>query len=186
MARVEGSADAAYKPGEWNRLKVRVENEKILGYVNDVLVVESPDAEFREGQAGLASFRGTHAQFKGFEIGKNIPSVLPTPELTARVKKLADGLDLEAPPDPTKPSLPSFPMRTTASVRCVDEADRREREAKQLRRLAETLQLTRVEQQLNSLFAEKDEMKIDLLRAALLIARIDNDDLDVDCLHPRD
>jgi regulator of sirC expression with transglutaminase-like and TPR domain len=60
------------------------------------------------------------------------------------------------------------------------EADRREREAKQLRRLAEALQLTRVEQQLALIFAVKDEMKIDLLRAALLIARVDNDDLDVD------
>ena len=170
---------AAYKPGEWNRLKVRVENEKILGYINDVLVVESTDAEFREGQAGLASFRGTHAQFKGFEIGKNIPSVLPTPELTARVRKLADGLDLEAPPDPK--TIAPFVSDADNGVRALRrEADRREREAKQLRRLAETLQLSRVEQQLHSLFAEKDEMKIDLLRAALLIARIDNDDLDVD------
>ncbi len=87
-------------------------------------------------------------EFKGFEIGKNIPSVLPTPELTARVKKLADGLDLKAPPDPK--TIAPFVSDADNGVRALRrEADRREREAKQLRRLAETLQLTRVEQQLN-------------------------------------
>ena len=170
---------AAYRPGEWNRLKIRVETNKILGYVNDVLVAESTDAEYQQGEAGLASFRGTHAEFKGFEIGKDVPSLLPSRELTARVERLAGRLDLDAPPDPK--SVASFLSDADAGVRALRrEADRREREAKQLRRLAEALQLTRVEQQLALIFAVKDEMKIDLLRAALLIARVDNDDLDVD------
>jgi serine protease Do len=170
---------SAYRPGEWNRLKIRVEKDKMLGYVNDVLVAESTDTEFQQGEAGLASFRGTHAEFKGFEIGKDVPSVLPSRELTARVEQLAGRLDLNAPPDPK--IVAPFLSDADAGVRALrHEADRREREAKQLRGLAEALKLTRVEQQLLSLFAPKDEMKVDLLRAALLIARIDNDDLDVD------
>ena len=32
---------SAYKPGDWNRLKIRIEKDKLIGYVNDVLVVES-------------------------------------------------------------------------------------------------------------------------------------------------
>jgi serine protease Do len=170
---------SAYRPGEWNRLKIRVEAGKILGYVNDVLAVESTDTQYQQGQAGLASFRGTHAEFKGFEVGKDVPSVLPSRELTERVKRLAGHLKLDAPPDPKV--VASFLSDADAGVRALrQEADRREREAKQLRRLAEVLQLTRVERELSSLFAKKDEKPIDLLRAALLVARIDNDDLDVD------
>lgn len=170
---------SAYRPGEWNRLKVRVEKEKILGYVNDVLVAEAADAEYRQGQAGLAGFRGTRAEFKGFEVGKDLPSLLPSREVTARAERLAGRLNLDAAPD-SKIVAPLL-SDADAGVRALrNVADRREREAKQLRRLAQVLQLTRVEQQLSTLFAEKDETKIDLMRAALLIARIDNDDLDVD------
>jgi regulator of sirC expression with transglutaminase-like and TPR domain len=170
---------SAYRPGEWNRLKIRVESGKILGYVNDVLAVESTDAQYQQGQAGLTSFRGTHAEFKGFEVGKDVPSVLPSRELTERVERLAGHLQLDAPPDPK--AVAPFLSDADAGVRALRrEADRREREAKQLRRLAEVLQLTRVEKELSSLFARKDEKTIDLLRAALLVARIDNDDLDVD------
>ena len=71
----------AYRPGEWNRLKVRVEKGKVLGYVNDVLVTESTDFEYQPGQAGLASFRGTRAEFKGFETGKTVSTLLPSPGL---------------------------------------------------------------------------------------------------------
>jgi regulator of sirC expression with transglutaminase-like and TPR domain len=170
---------AAYRPGEWNRLKIRVEKDKILGYVNDVLAVESTDAEYQQGRAGLASFRGTHAEFKGFEVGKDVPSVLPSRELTERVQRLAGRLQLDAPPDPK--TVASFLSDADAAVRALrQEADRREREAKHLRRLAEVVQLKRVEKELESLFARKDEKSIELLRAALLVARIDNDDLDVD------
>jgi serine protease Do len=170
---------SAYRPGEWNRLKIRVEKDKLLGYVNDVLVVESTDTQYRQGQAGLASFRGTHADFKGFEIGKNVPSVLPSRELTARVERLATSLTPDAPPDP-KAVVP-FLSDADAGVRALrKEADRREREAQLLRRLADTLKLTHIEQQIASLFNTKDDTKVDLLRAALLIARIDNDDLDVE------
>lgn len=170
---------SAYKPGEWNRLKVRIEKEKILGYVNDVLVVESNDAEFRLGQAGLASFRGTHAEFKGFDLGKDVPSVLPSPALTAQIEKIAGTLDLDAPPE-RQIVMPLLAAADTAVLALKKEADRRERQAKQLRRLASELRLAQVEKQLSDLFKPTDEMKIDLLRAALVISRLDNDDLDVE------
>ena len=44
---------AAYRPGEWNHLKVRVEKDKILGYVNDVQVVESTDEAYRQGKVAV-------------------------------------------------------------------------------------------------------------------------------------
>jgi serine protease Do len=170
---------AAYKPGEWNRLKVRIEKDKLLGYVNDVLVVESDDSTYRGGQAGLASFRGTHAEFKGFDLGKDVPSVLPSPALTAQIDRIAATVDPEAPPE-RQTVLPLLANADAGVLALKKEADRRERQAKQLRRLAGELRLAQVEQQLAALFKPTDEMKIDLLRAALLISRLDNDDLDVE------
>ena len=169
----------AYKPGEWNRLKIRIEKDKLRGYVNDVLVVESSDAEFREGQVGLASFRGTRAEFKGFDVGKAVPSVLPAPALTAQIDRIASTLDLESPPE-RKLALPFLESADEGVIALKKEADRRERQAKQLRRLAAEVRLAQVEQKLAALFKPADEMKIDLLRAALLVSRLDNDDLDVE------
>jgi serine protease Do len=170
---------SAYKPGEWNRLKIRIEKDKLLGYVNDVVVAESNDAEFRGGQVGLASFRGTHAEFKGFDVGKDIPSVLPSPALNAQIEHIAGTLELEAPPG-RKLAAALLANADSGVLALKKEADRRERQAKQLRRLAAELRLAQVEQQLSALFKPADEMKIDLLRAALLVSRLDNDDLDVE------
>jgi len=170
---------AAYKPGEWNRLKIRIEKDKLLGYVNDILVAESNDAEFRGGQVGLASFRGTHAEFKGFDVGKDVPSVLPSRALTAQIDRIAGTLDIDAPPD-RKFAVPLLAEADAGVLALKKEADRRERQAQQLRRLATELRLAQVEQKLSDLFKPADEMKIDLLRAALLISRLDNDDLDVE------
>ncbi len=170
---------AAYKPGEWNRLKIRIEKGKLLGYVNDVLVAESNDAEFRGGQVGLASFRGTQAEFKGFDVGKDVPSVLPSPAVTAQIDRIAETLDLESPPD-RKVARPLLENADEGVLALKKEADRRERQARQLRRLAAELRLAQVEQSLSALFKPADEMKIDLLRAALLVSRLDNDDLNVD------
>jgi serine protease Do len=170
---------AAYKPGEWNRLKMRIAKDKLLAYVNDVLVAESNDAEFRGGEVGLASFRGTHAEFKGFDVGKDVPSVLPSPALTTQIDRIAGTLDLESPPD-RKLAVPLLDKADEGVLAIKREADRRERQAKQLRRLAAELRLAQVEQKLSTLFKPVDEMKIDLLRAALLVSRLDNDDLDVE------
>jgi regulator of sirC expression with transglutaminase-like and TPR domain len=158
---------------------VRIEKDKLRGYVNDVLVAESDDAAFREGQVGLASFRGTHAEFKGFDLGKDVPSVLPAPALTAQIERIANALDLDAPAE-RKIVSPLLADADGGVLALKREADRRERQAKQLRRLAAELRLAQVEQQLSALFKPTDEMKIDLLRAALLISRLDNDDLDVE------
>ena len=170
---------SAYKPGDWNRLKIRIEKDKLIGYVNDMLVFEAADSTFRGGQAGLASFRGTHAEFKGFDVGKDLPSVLPAPALTAQIERIASTLDLDAPPDRrvVAPLLSDADGGVSALKR---EADRRERQARQLRRLAAEVRLAQVERQLSALFVPADEMKIDLLRAALVVSRLDNDDLDVE------
>jgi regulator of sirC expression with transglutaminase-like and TPR domain len=170
---------SAYRPGEWNRLKVRVEKETIRGYVNDVLVVEINDAEFREGQGGLANFRETHAEFKGFEIGAELPSVLPTPELMQRVERLTREVKADRAPD-AKVIGDLLPDADAGVRALLDTASRREREARQLRRVADSLRSRRTQRDLSALFDGKSDKDVDLLKAALIVARMDNDDLDVD------
>ena len=58
----------AYKPNDWNEIKVRVEKERIVCFVNGTQIIESTDDELRGGQIGLAKFRHTEAEFRGFRI----------------------------------------------------------------------------------------------------------------------
>ena len=49
-----------------------------------------------------------------------------------------------------------------------------------MRRAADSLRSRRTQKELTALFDHKAEKDIDLLRAALIVARMDNDDLDVE------
>ncbi len=169
----------AYRPGEWNRIRLHIEKEMIQGYVNDVLVVEMNDGEFRDGKVGLASFRDTHAEFKGFEVGAKLTSESPSPEVAQRVERMARDVNADRPPD-AKVVGDLLPDADAGVRALLDSADRREREAKQLRRAADSLRSRRTQRDLSALFDHKAEKEIDLLRAALIVARMDNDDLDVD------
>jgi serine protease Do len=170
---------AAYRPGEWNHLRLRVEQETIRGYVNDVLVLEATDAEFRQGKVGLASFRDTHAQFKGFEVGAHLPSALPVPEVVERAERVARGINADRTPDGK--AIAELLPDADAGVRALlDSANRREREAKQIRKAAASLRSRRTQRDLTALFDGKPEKEIDLLRAALIVAKLDNDNLDVE------
>src|SRR5205814_10572173 len=67
-----------YLPGEWNTLKVRVETDKIHCYVNNHLVMEESGDKPAGGTVGLAKFRTTRAEFKNFELAKQImPPTVP-------------------------------------------------------------------------------------------------------------
>ena len=169
----------AYRPGAWNRFKVRFEKGKTLGYVNDVLVVESTDDTYSDGQVGLSSFRRTHAEFKGFEIGKNLPTLIPSPEMVSRVDQIAAAMKTDQPPD--SKTIEPLVADSDSAVRALRQrADQREQEAKQLRRFAQAIRVRRAARQISALFEGKKENEIDLLRVLLLVAQIDNEDLDVD------
>ena len=131
-----------YRPGEWNAIKVRLEKDHIQCFVNDQLLIESTDAEYTSGKVGLAKFRDTVAQFKQFQVGKNLKATRSEAEA----------------------------LRERASAL--------ERQAADLRRQAQTAREKAVRDELGKLLA-LDEDKIDLAHAALLIAKLDNDELDV-------
>ncbi len=158
-----------YRPGEWNTLRVRLEKDRIRCFVNDQLVVESTDTGLTGGQVGLAKFRDTRAEFRAFLVGKELPTRGASAELLKKVSGPVEqltpgGLMLDAP----------------ASVAALRERARLlERQATQLRELAQTVHQQKVYADLAKA-TQGDDEKIDLLHAALLVAKLDHDDLDVE------
>ena len=165
-----------YRRGEWNHLRVRVEPDKILAYLNGHLVIESDDDVLKGGRVGLAKFRDTVAEFKGFQIGTNLAPPAATlttfpPELQRRLQ------DSSAPPDETL--LQQLGTHEAAGSLLNQRAAELEQQARQFRRLAATVHRQTVQTELLKTL-EQPESQIDLLRAALLVARLDNPDLELE------
>jgi regulator of sirC expression with transglutaminase-like and TPR domain len=176
----------AYRPGDWNELKIRIEKDKLLCYLNGQLVLESTDKTFTSGKVGLAKFRQTVAEFKRFTLAKEIPSSVADAAEIGRVTKQLDAL-------PAYDSLTDQdlqPLITSASASLVvlskrakdleDKAEELKQQAAQLQRLADDIRARAIAKELAA-FADPDlEKTADLFRGALLIATLDEADIDVD------
>ena len=164
-----------YRPGDWNTIKVRVEASRVLCYINDQLAIESDDKELRSGKVGLAKFRDTKAAFKNFSVAKAIPPIATALSLDKSILQKLEGL--ATPPDAQL--LSSLQTNAAASRAALTaRADKLEKEVAQLRQLARTLHRRDIE---TALLRELDqpETKIDLFHAALLLSKLDNDELDL-------
>jgi len=167
----------AYRPGEWNHLRVRIEAETIRCYVNDELVVTSSDRGFRDGRVGLAAFRGTEAAFRGFASGPEVPRLRPAEPLLNRVAAATAGLQPARPP--TAMLLDELTAVGPAALTALElEAQKLERRSAQLRDLAGRVHHRQTLADFAAATAG-DEEAIDLFRASALIARLDNAELDV-------
>lgn len=167
-----------YRPGEWNQLKVRVEKERILCYVNDQLVVESKDDELKPGKVGLAKFRETAAEFKRFRAGKELGKTQVAADAEAKLEALLASLpplaDLQ--PEELAPLSKSGPAGT-ALLR--EKAKDLERRAIELRRMATDVHVRGVVAELTKTL-QAEPQDLNLARAALLIARLDDEELEID------
>ena len=167
-----------YRPGEWNYLKVRVEKEKLLCYVNDQLAIESSDRGLTSGRVGLAKFRQTEAQFKQFQVAASIPAQLPTGERAAELRAAIAGL-----PPLEKLTADSLSPLTEAGAVGIGQLRLR---AKELRQQADDLERLAAEVHGRVQVADLARLagpaaeKPDLLRAALVIARLDEEEVDVE------
>ena len=166
-----------YRRGEWNTLKVRLAKDGIRCYVNDQLVIESEDTARTAGKVGLAKFRNTRAEFKHFRVAKKLPPLGVPAATAARIKKALAGLEM---PAATPELLQKLSGEGTASLKVLrDRAKHLEAQAAQLRRLAKAVHAKSVIDELVKVLSAQ-EGKVDLLHAALMIARLDNDELNVD------
>lgn len=164
-----------YRRGEFNALKVRLDGDRIHCFVNDSLVVEINDNGLKAGRIGLAKFRNTNAEFKGFRAG---PALLPTTaEVTDLDKTIAQAFShAEIDPRDRDKLAKNARLSVTAMHRQANEL---ERQAAQLRRLAAVVRLQSVRDRLVAELSKADG-DVDLLVAGLLVAKLDNDDVDVD------
>lgn len=159
-----------YRPGDWNRLKVRIEPEKILCYVNDHLIAEVDEKVARSGRAGLAKFRNTKAKFRKFQLGRSVPSDQSGPALEReKLDELIKSGQIEP---PLLTNSPALRAQLLAVARDLDER------AASARKLARQVNERAVQQDILSIFEESED-EIDLFAAAFSIARLEGPDLEL-------
>ena len=170
--------EPAYRPGDWNTFKVRIEKDKFTCYVNEEKITELAKPEYYGTTVGLAKFRDTVAEFKKFQAASKVAtSAIATDFRLAFEKSLAKiPLDKETTAKDLAPLL-KFPSASQTLLR--DKARELERQAEQLRKLAVTVHHERCLAELAQIFQAPDA-KVDLAHAALLVAQFDNEELDLD------
>jgi serine protease Do len=166
-----------YRSGDWNYLKVRLEKDRIQCFLNDELVIESTDSVFTEGRIGLAKFRHTEADFKGFQVGKQLPGQKPSVESTVDITKLVAGISTSRPPEQELIDA-LLPFASDSTRVLGDRAKQLEQQAKRLRQLVKGVHEKTIRTRLVELL-QKDDDEVDLLHAALMISQLDNPELDV-------
>lgn len=174
---LEEVATDHYLPGQWNELKVRVEKDNILCFVNGQLVIESSDRQLTKGQVGMAKFRDTEPEFSGFRIGSELTSETLSESAKAALEKLAvpatavDSIGAE--------EIRELGMASGITAReLTRQAIELDNQAKKYRQLAEDVRRVATIDRLERL-TEVDPQER-LLVGSLLVAKLDHPDLDVD------
>lgn len=163
-----------YRPGDWNTIKVRLEKEKIFCFVNDHQVLEMEENGLKGKTVGLCKFRETVAEFKNFRLAEKIPSSQVSPDLADKITKKINP-DQAFKPAQIDALVPEAPAAVTV---LRDRALQLERQAENLRKLAQTVHQQKVIVDIGKVMQEPED-KADLLQAALLIARLDNEEVEV-------
>lgn len=160
-----------YRSGDWNTLKVRVEKNRILCFVNEHLVHESNDSVLSSGKVGLVKFRNPPASFKQFRMGTKLEPLTPSEQVTEEILAMvakANGKTSE-----------KLVAKASQSIEVLRQrAQDLENQAEELRKLAKKVHAERVLAELQQI-AKLPEEKLDLLHGALLIAWLDNEELQI-------
>ena len=172
---LEEAASPDYLPGAWNHLRVRRTADGFVCFLNDAKVFESTDKGLGEGKVGLAKFRDTKAEFRGFAVGAELPQARPPAEQLARVAGLVHDLGATgATPADLVATLVTEGSSGDAAL--AARADALDREAKRVRELMAQVQAKRTVSALERSVAAEP---IDLFQSALHVAALDNPDLDL-------
>ena len=189
----------AYRPKDWNTFKVRIEDNLFRCYVNDELVVESGDTDIPPGRIGLVTFRGTSAGFRRFIVAPSIPSIRPTDDQKIAIARILDHVKSVRPASQqTIEQL--MPLEQQSTLLIELQAKALEQKATYLRQLAIDVHAAKVRKQILAALGrpamstgtrngaddspadtsnrKTSEQSPDLLKAALLIAVLDNAEVD--------
>jgi regulator of sirC expression with transglutaminase-like and TPR domain len=167
-----------YTAGGWNTLRVRLEGGNVACFCNDEKIVELPNGTLTGDKVGLVKFRDTQAQFKHFQLGHELlPAAVPADEFD-RVLGLVGKLPDRGPADEALVEKLAGDAALSGRVLRA-RAGALEGEAEKLRELADAAHERRVIADLVATLSGEED-KVDLFRAGLLVARLDNEDVDVD------
>ena len=166
----------ALKKEGWNLLKVRVESNRILCYLNGELTFETNDSNYKSGKVGLCKFRQTEAEFKGFRVGEMLEEQRASEELISRVSKAIEGINIaEAASSATVQSLATEDTRVVELLE--QEAKALDLRAARVRQIAGDIQSAKTLAEFQAVIKGGN---VDLLRGALLIAKLDNPELEIE------
>ncbi len=169
----------AYQLGEWNHLRVRVEEKAITCFINGEKVIQLNDHILRGGHVGLAKFRQTEATFRSFRIGPDLSEVKPPNEVVTAIEKQVSRLKKNPENETTIDRLSknadlARPLLRREAEDLRARADRLEEKSREIHRRSI------IDQIITSL---QGDGRQGLFRAALLIARLDNPELRVNDYH---
>lgn len=170
----------AYQPGEWNRLRVRLEeNGRMVCSVNGEVVIDQIDHGMGSGKVGLCKFREPTARFRFFRISKRFPNSQITPAFSTQIRKLVRPLMHRSTLRPQEiDDLVEMGKPVPQALR--DHAMDLERKAREIKHLADEVRERLVIEELAKSLRIEERGSVDLLRSALLIARLDNENFDLD------
>ena len=165
-----------YLPGDWNTLRVRNEGNRFYCFINGHMIFESSDRVLSSGLAGLAKFRNTAARFRNFKLDKKLSDNSSQIDSTLGRALVSESVLPEGFSESTITRAGESPLK---SIRYLDsEAKRLEQQALMLRQSSVQLHRRLVRDQLKALF-ELEEKAIDLFKATMLIAKIDDPAIDI-------
>ncbi len=168
----------AYRPGEWNHLRVRTEPGRMTCLVNGSVVFDLRDVPLHGRRVGLAKFRNTVAEFRAFKSGPAAAADSPAALDPGLVMALG-GADVpsarigDAERDALRTNLP------VARSFLANRARQLDAEAARLRSLSASLHREQAAAELARELAQS-EPEVHLARAALVVARHDDPDADID------
>ena len=172
-------ASPHYRPGQWNHLRVHVEKERFLCYVNGQEVASGAmtPTEGRQ-QVGLAKFRDTVAQFQGFQIGKDLAEKpLDSRQMEAIERwRRADGEPIQMEGD----AWDALAEGSAASVDAIlKTAASLEERARQMRQAAAAIESLPAFRRWEAIVQRLDQPEL-LMEAALALGAIDDPAVEVD------
>ncbi len=167
----------AYRSGDWNHLRIRHDNGRIECFVNDERCVVTTAPGLSGSQVGLAKFRDTEAEFRGVIMGDTCPPAAPAAEVVKQVVSIIDSDPDAIATDTAGDVMTRLREIPDGAEAVLAHAVALERESSRLRRLASDLQTQRVLDELRALLVGAPNT-FDPFDGALLIARLDNPELD--------
>ena len=178
-----------YRSGEFNTLKARIEEDRFKLYVNGELVLESTNRNLTAGLPGLAKFRETSADFRNFAIAKKISATDLTEQEQTQISETVGNLPplAEVTPATLSPLLKS-PRDSRTILR--QQTKQLEGRLAELKKLDSDIHTASVVQSMADYFGayekelaeaeDKSSVSIDLVKASLIIASVDEQDINVD------